>query len=192
LDGKSLFDGPAQAVIGAVLTGGMSARAAALRFGVSENSVIRWVRRHLKIGNVAPSQIGGHKPRLLTAALRDWPIARAARDFTLGELVAELFAAFGVEMDYVHVWRFVQEERLSFKKSALPAEQLRPKVARHRERWQRYPKLVDRARFVFVDETWAKTNLAPLCGWAPVGQHLHAKVPYGPRKNDDRHHSASM
>jgi transposase len=32
---------------------------------------------------------------------------------------------------------------------------------------------------VFVDETWAKTNLAPLRGWAPKGQRLPAKVPYG-------------
>jgi transposase len=32
---------------------------------------------------------------------------------------------------------------------------------------------------VFVDETWAKTNMAPLRGWAPVGQRLNAKAPYG-------------
>jgi DDE superfamily endonuclease len=32
---------------------------------------------------------------------------------------------------------------------------------------------------VFVDETWAKTNMAPLRGWVPKGQRLHAKVPYG-------------
>jgi transposase len=32
---------------------------------------------------------------------------------------------------------------------------------------------------VFVDETWAKTNMAPLRGWAPRGQRLHAKVSYG-------------
>ena len=30
-----------------------------------------------------------------------------------------------------------------------------------------------------MDETWAKTNMAPLRGWAPRGQRLHAKVPYG-------------
>ena len=30
-----------------------------------------------------------------------------------------------------------------------------------------------------MDETWAKTNMAPLRGWAPKGQRLHAKVPYG-------------
>lgn len=30
-----------------------------------------------------------------------------------------------------------------------------------------------------MDETWAKTNMAPLRGWAPRGQRLRAKVPYG-------------
>ena len=32
---------------------------------------------------------------------------------------------------------------------------------------------------VFIDETWAKTNMAPLRGWAPRGQRLKAKVPQG-------------
>ncbi len=61
----------------------------------------------------------------------------------------------------------------------LPAEQLRAKIARRREQWQKHQRLIDPARYVFVDETWAKTNMAPLRGWAPVGQRLHAKVPYG-------------
>ncbi len=61
----------------------------------------------------------------------------------------------------------------------LPAEQLRPKVARRREQWKKYQGRLDPARLVFVDETWAKTNMAPLRGWAPVGQRLRAKVPYG-------------
>jgi hypothetical protein len=30
-----------------------------------------------------------------------------------------------------------------------------------------------------IDETWAKTNMAPLRGWAPKGQRLRAKVPFG-------------
>ena len=30
-----------------------------------------------------------------------------------------------------------------------------------------------------IDETWAKTNMAPLRGWAPVGQRLQGSVPYG-------------
>jgi hypothetical protein len=31
----------------------------------------------------------------------------------------------------------------------------------------------------FTDETWTKTNLAPLRGWARRGQRLQAKVPHG-------------
>ncbi len=32
---------------------------------------------------------------------------------------------------------------------------------------------------MFIDETWTKTNMAPLRGWAPRGQRLKAKVPQG-------------
>jgi len=32
---------------------------------------------------------------------------------------------------------------------------------------------------VFIDETWAKTNMAPIRGWAARGQRLQAKVPHG-------------
>jgi transposase len=32
---------------------------------------------------------------------------------------------------------------------------------------------------VFIDETWAKTNMAPIRGWAPRGQRLQARVPHG-------------
>src|SRR3546814_905572 len=65
------------------------------------------------------------------------------------------------------------------KKSVLPAEQLRPKIARRRAQWRKYQGRLDPRHLVFIDETWAKTNMAPLRGWAPKGQRLHAKVPYG-------------
>ena len=32
---------------------------------------------------------------------------------------------------------------------------------------------------MFIDETWTKTNMAPLRGWAPCGQRIKAKVPHG-------------
>ncbi len=32
---------------------------------------------------------------------------------------------------------------------------------------------------MFIDETWTKTNMAPLRGWGPRGQRLHTKVPQG-------------
>jgi len=42
-----------------------------------------------------------------------------------------------------------------------------------------YQGRVDPARLVFIDETWTKTNMAPLRGWAPCGQRLQGKAPYG-------------
>lgn len=118
-------------VVEAVMSGGMSARGAAVRFGVAESSAIRWVSRYRTVGNAAPSQMGGYKPNLLTGALRDWLLERACRDFTLRGLAAELTAEFGVKVDYVQVWRFVHAEGLSFKKkrSAGRAAQTRDRPA---------------------------------------------------------------
>ena len=50
---------------------------------------------------------------------------------------------------------------------------------RRRAWWQRHQAKIDPTRLVFIDETWAKTNMAPLRGWAPRGQRLKAKVPHG-------------
>jgi len=61
----------------------------------------------------------------------------------------------------------------------LPAEQDRPDVARLRQRWKAHQDRIDPRRLVFIDETWIKTNMAPLRGWGPRGQRLAAKVPYG-------------
>jgi transposase len=35
------------------------------------------------------------------------------------------------------------------------------------------------AKLIFIDETWAKTNMTRLRGRAPVGERLIAKVPHG-------------
>lgn len=58
-------------------------------------------------------------------------------------------------------------------------EQDRPDVARRREQWRRYQGRVDPDRLVFIDETWAKDNMAPLRGWGPRGERLKAKAPFG-------------
>ena len=48
-----------------------------------------------------------------------------------------------------------------------------------------YQDRIDPARLVFIDETWTKTNMAPLRGWSPQGQRLQAKVPHGRWPLDD-------
>lgn len=52
-------------------------------------------------------------------------------------------------------------------------------MARRRERWKAYQGRLDPARLIFIDETWAKTNMTRLRGWAPRGCKLLAKVPQG-------------
>ena len=65
------------------------------------------------------------------------------------------------------------------KKTLIAREQDRPDVKRHRIRWRKYQKLVDPSRLVFIDETWTKTNMTRLYGWAPRGRRLVDKVPHG-------------
>jgi len=51
-------------------------------------------------------------------------------------------------------------------------------VARRRAQWTKYQDRIEPERLVFIDETWTKTNMAPLRGWAPRGRRLVAKVPH--------------
>jgi transposase len=43
----------------------------------------------------------------------------------------------------------------------------------------KYQNLIAPERLVFIDETWTKTNMSPLRGWAERGTRLIAKVPHG-------------
>ena len=52
-------------------------------------------------------------------------------------------------------------------------------MKRHRMRWRKYQQRVDPSRLVFIDETWTKTNMTRLYGWAKRGSRLIDKVPHG-------------
>ena len=52
-------------------------------------------------------------------------------------------------------------------------------MARKRARWNIYQSRIDPRRLVFIDETWIKTNMAPLRGWGPRGKRLKAYAPFG-------------
>jgi len=65
------------------------------------------------------------------------------------------------------------------KKTLFASEQDRPDVARKRLRWKTHQGRLDPRRLVFLDETWAKTNMTRVRGWSPRGQPLLAKVPHG-------------
>jgi hypothetical protein len=71
------------------------------------------------------------------------------------------------------------------KKALVAREQDRPDISRHRKRWRTYQGLIDPRRLVFIDETWTKTNMTRLRGWAPRCQRLVDKVPHGKWKTCD-------
>jgi transposase len=48
--------------------------------------------------------------------------------------------------------------------------------------WKQRQASVDPKRLVFIDETWAKTNMTPIRGRCAAGTRLVAKVPHGHRK----------
>ncbi len=52
-------------------------------------------------------------------------------------------------------------------------------MARRRKQWKQRQGRIDPQRLVFIDETWTKTNMAPIRGWAPRGARLRAKAPGG-------------
>ena len=166
-------------VVAAVQSGGLSCNQAAKQFGVAISAAINWVKRLRETGSVKPGKVGGHKPRKISGAHRDWLLQRIRDgDFTLRGLVVEL-GERGLKVDYRSVWEFVHAEKLSFKKKrggwrtrssrrGTPADAM-DEVSRSRRSF----------RLVFIDETWTKTNMAPLRGWAPCGERLMAKVPHG-------------
>lgn len=52
-------------------------------------------------------------------------------------------------------------------------------MAQRRQEWKIAQPDYDAKRLIFIDETWAKTNMTRLRGRAPRGQRLMAKVPHG-------------
>jgi transposase len=151
--------------------------ATALR--ISPSCVSKWTTRKRETGSLAPAQVGGYKPKTLSGECADWVRTRiASGPFTLRGLAAELVER-GIKTNPRAVWVFVHAEGLSFKKTLLPDEQTRPDVARRRVRWKAYQGRIAPQRLVFIDETWVKTNMAPLRGWGPKGRRLKAYAPFG-------------
>jgi hypothetical protein len=172
-------------------------------------SEIERARREFIEGGMEPAVIeqeyrdAKRRYRAAIKAGKDWDkrCGLEARDTTLRGLVAE-FAERGLKVDYRSVWEFVHAKNLSFKKSVVASERDRPDVARRRAQWTKYQGQIEPGRLVFIDETWTKTNMATLRGWAPRGARLIAKVPHGHWKTTTflaalrydrlRHHGFSM
>ena len=104
-------------VIDAVEKEGLSRRAAARRFGVSDSAAVKWLQRYEDSGSRKPVGTGGHRPSKLkphrdfiVAALKDKP------DLTLEALGRHLLAQRGVRADTSMLSRFLRREKITHKK----------------------------------------------------------------------------
>jgi transposase len=167
-------------VIDAALSG-PSLRQAAARFNVGVSTVIGWVGRWRDSGEHSARRQG--RPRgLKLDPHRDYllPLIESEPDMTIERMQERLLEDRGVRASAGTIWTFLDRSRLTFKKKTVHAsEQDRPDVLEQRENWFEGQLDLDPARLVFVDETWASTNMAPMYGWAPKGERLRVGIPHG-------------
>ena len=165
----------------AAVDAGLSCRQAAERFGVSASSAIRWAALRRSGGDARPKPQGGdrlsHRTEahadLIHAALDEVP------DITLPELKARL-AGQGASGQRGRALALLPPPQAhAQKKTAHASEQDRPDVLRRREAWFEDQLDLDPERLVFIDETWASTNMARRYGRAPRGQRLRVAIPHG-------------
>jgi transposase len=69
----------------------------------------------------------------------------------------------------------LKHEGITFKKSLHASEQDRADIARRRTRWKLHQSRLDPQRLVFIDKTWAKTNMTRRHGRCHRGARLVAK-----------------
>jgi transposase len=132
-------------------------------------------------GDARPKPQGGDRLSRRTEAHADLIHAALAEvpDITLPELKARL-AEKGAQVSVSALWRFCRRHQITRKKkTAHAAEQDRPDIRKRREAWFEGQLDLDPERLVFIDETWASTNMARRYGRAPRGRRLRAGVPHG-------------
>ncbi len=102
----------------AAISEGMSCRQAAIRFGVSAASAIRWWSLKRSSGSVAPKALGGDRrsERIEAHAGLILGLVERASDITLKEIRAELAEA-GVAVGIGTLWRFFARRRRTWKKT---------------------------------------------------------------------------
>ncbi|NJO33885.1 MAG: IS630 family transposase [Rhodospirillales bacterium] len=165
--------------VAAAIASGDSCRSIAEQYEIAPSTVVKWSKRVRETGSAAPAKFGGHRTCTLEPH-RDFLLAQleVVPHLTLHKL-KDLLAARGIAVSHDTVWRFLRRQGRSFKKTAFASEQHRPDVARRRRRWRRASHHLDPERLVFIDETWIKTNMAPIRGWGIKGERLKGFAPDG-------------
>jgi transposase len=103
----------------AAVAAGKSARGAAVWFGVSVSTAIRWAQRWRAEGHAACRAMGGdHSSRLKDHRAAVLDLVACEPDLTLAEIRDRLRAEHGVGVAVSTVWRFLEANKLTLKKRA--------------------------------------------------------------------------
>ena len=103
----------------AAIAAGSSCRAAAVRFGVSAASAVRWAALVREAGSVAPGPLGGDRrsAQIEAHAALILRLVDQKSDITLREIRAELARA-GVSAGIGTLWRFFDRRGMTRKKDS--------------------------------------------------------------------------
>ena len=159
----------------------MSCRAAARRCEVSESTAIKWLERYRREGlrgtggTRRPSSLGLDAAPGVSRGRPRREVGRHASGAVRPDRVRKGRQRRHLDDEPV----LPPDRRHAQKKTLVARERDHAGISRHRTRWRTYQRRIDSARLVFIDETWAKTNMTRLYGWAPRGKRLIDKVPHG-------------
>ena len=150
---------------------GASRRATAAKLEVSVSFVIKLMQRWRRRGSVAPDRYGGwERSPLDVHAERLWALLAAEPDLRIR------LAGGGIQTSRSALGRFLLAQGLTPKKAQHAAEQERPDVAAARAVWRAHQTALSPQCLVFIDETWATTNMARRHGRARRGQRSTANA----------------
>ncbi len=147
----------------------------ARRLEVSRVWVYQVRDRERKSGKRTSFQIGGHRRSRVAemeSVLRAW-IEREP-DLALSEL-SERLAKQGVLIKPGALWHQLNKWNLTFKKTLHASEQEREDVKQARQAWMEALPAMNVEKPVFIDETWATTNMTRRYGRAPEASAASAR-----------------
>ncbi len=111
----------------------------------------------------------------------------AGEDATFGEVRA-VWRIVGLFFGFGTIQRFFKRHNITRKKRVrMPRSKNRPDILKRRQDWFDGQLDLDPERLVFIDETWASTNMARRYGRCRIGERIADQRPSWSLENDNLH-----
>ena len=147
----------------------------ALKFNCRQSWARRVKQEFREQGKTGPEKTRRRVPDWHAERERIRELTEQYPDQTLQELKDRL----GTKLSRSTLCVALRKMKLTLKKVTKATEQDRPDVAQQCAQWTVWQAGLDPDRLVFIDETWAKTNMTRPRGRSPQGTRLIDKTPHG-------------